>query len=191
VRTQADPAEERFPGSFDSDPLNRALDRLVAALGQLDDAPPLLARASREPRAGALLPIPATEASGLLWIAREVHGSIGPAFYVLRTTLVTFALLALMRIKRPEALKGYAPPDLGRIVGLDRAPEVKTLRRELSRLRQAIPATTGARSWSPIHASSAAPDTRSCASFEALPCRRESGTPVAEGRMATLWINRS
>ncbi len=42
--------------------------------------------------------------------------------------------MALLRIKRPEALKEHAPDDLGRVLGLDRAPEVKTLRRKLRRL---------------------------------------------------------
>ena len=129
-----DPGDEQFPRSFDSDPLNRTFDRFLAALGHLDDAPPLFAPAPSVPRAGVLLAIPALEASGLLSIAREVYGSIGPAFYGLRTTMVAFVLLALMRINRPEALKEHAPADLGRIVGLDRAPEVKTLRRKLTRL---------------------------------------------------------
>jgi hypothetical protein len=52
----------------------------------------------------------------------------------LRTTLVISVLLALLRIPRPETLKEYSPGDLGRIVGLDRIPEVKTLRRKLARL---------------------------------------------------------
>src|SRR5262249_42830211 len=43
-------------------------------------------------------------------------------------------LLALLRIPRPETLKEYPPSDLGRVVGLDRMPEVKTLRRKLSQL---------------------------------------------------------
>jgi len=43
-------------------------------------------------------------------------------------------LLALLRIKRPEALKEHAPQELGRLLGLDRAPEVKTLRRKLAEL---------------------------------------------------------
>jgi prepilin-type processing-associated H-X9-DG protein len=129
-----DPGDEKFPRSFDGDPMNRTLDRLLASLGLLDDAPPLFAHASSIPRAGVLLAIPDLEASGLLSIAREVYGSIGPAFYGLRTTMVAFVLLALMRVNRPEALKEHAPPDLGRIVGLDRAPEVKTLRRKLTRL---------------------------------------------------------
>jgi len=120
--------------SFDTDPLDRSLDRLLAALGLLDDAIPLFAASPHLPRAGVLLAIPPLMGSGLLAMATKVYGNIGPAFYGLRTTIVAFVLFALLRIKRPEALKEYAPGDLGRILGLDRAPEVKTLRRKLTRL---------------------------------------------------------
>jgi prepilin-type processing-associated H-X9-DG protein len=47
---------------------------------------------------------------------------------------VALLLMALLRIKRPEGLKEHLPEDLGRLLGLDRAPEVKTLRRKLTRL---------------------------------------------------------
>ena len=127
---------EPLPTSFDVDPLNRSVDRLLAALGALDDAAPLFASSPRVARAGVLLAIPPLIQSGLLSVASEIYGSIGPAFYGLRTTLVVLVLFALLRIKRPEAVKEYAPPDLGRIFGLDRAPEVKTLRRKLNRLAQ-------------------------------------------------------
>jgi len=59
---------------------------------------------------------------------------MGPAFYGLRTTLLTLLLMALLRIKRPEHLKEKDPAAFGRLLGLDRAPEVKTLRRRLTRL---------------------------------------------------------
>src|SRR5262252_8518296 len=55
-------------------------------------------------------------------------------FYGLRTTLLTLLLMALLRIKRPEQLKERDPAAFGRLLGLDRAPEVKTLRRRLTRL---------------------------------------------------------
>jgi hypothetical protein len=42
--------------------------------------------------------------------------------------------MALLRIKRPEGLKEQSPRMLGQILGLDRAPEVKTVRRKLARL---------------------------------------------------------
>jgi transposase len=120
--------------TLDANPLDRSMDRLLAAMGLLQDALPLFAPARSLPRAGVLLAIPALVASGLLSTAQKIYGSLGPAFYGLRTTLVAYVLLALLRIPRPETLKEYPPGELGRIVGLDRIPEVKTLRRKLARL---------------------------------------------------------
>src|SRR5437899_2752255 len=134
------PPQRQEPGvkpaaqSFDQNPLDRSMDRLWAALGLLDDALPLFATAQNLPRAGVLLAIPALLASGLLSAAEKIYGSLRPSFYGLRTTLVAYVLLALLRIPRPEALKEYSPGELGRIVGLARMPEVKTLRRKLSQL---------------------------------------------------------
>jgi transposase len=116
------------------DPEDRWLDRLLARLGKIDDAEPIFTPGRRVPRAGVLLAVPALAQSGIFSVAEEVYGHIGPAFYGLRTTMVALLLLALLRIKRPEGLKEHAPPDLGRLLGLDRAPEVKTLRRKLTRL---------------------------------------------------------
>jgi prepilin-type processing-associated H-X9-DG protein len=125
------------PFSADDDPADRKWDRLLAYLGLLDDAAPLFRDGQAVPRAGVLLAIPALLSTGVLDAAKQVWGSIGPAFYGLRTSVVTMLLMALLRIKRPEALKEHAPPDLGRVLGLDRAPEVKTLRRKLTRLSAA------------------------------------------------------
>lgn len=121
-------------GSLDSNPLDRSMDRLLAAMGIIDDAVPLFAECADLPRAGVLLAVPALVESGLLSVARKLYGNIGPAFYGLRTCLVAYVLLSLLRIPRPENLKEYAPETLGRIVGLDRMLEVKTMRRKLARL---------------------------------------------------------
>ena len=110
------------------------MDRLLARLGKLADAAPLFASGGNVPRAGVLLAIPALLKTDVFDCAQAVFGDIGPAFYGLRTTILTLLLMALLRIKRPEALKEHAPPELGRVLGLDRAPEVKTLRRKLSTL---------------------------------------------------------
>ena len=120
--------------TLDADPRDRSMDRLLATMGRLDDAVPLFAGTEHLPGAGVLLAVPALVASGVLGAAQKIYGSLGPAFYGLRTTLVAYVLLALLRIARPEMLKEYAPGDLGRIVGLDRIPEVKTLRRKLAQL---------------------------------------------------------
>ena len=123
--------------SHDTDPSDRCADRLLARLGLLEDAPPLFGSAKAVPRAGVLLALPVLAASGVFECAQKICGSLGPAFYGLRTSLLTLLLMALWRIKRPEGLKEYSPQDLGRVLGLDRAPEVKTLRRKLARLATA------------------------------------------------------
>jgi transposase len=117
-----------------ADPSHRDADRLLARLGLLEDAPPLFGSATALPRAGVLLALPVLVASGVFDCAKNVYDNLGPAFYGLRTSLLTLLLMALWRIKRPEGLKEYSPQDLGRVLGLDRAPEVKTLRRKLARL---------------------------------------------------------
>ena len=127
--------------SQDTDPRDRSADRLLARLGLLADAPPLFGSATAIPRAGVLLALPVLVASGVFASAQKIYGQLGPAFYGLRTSLLTLLLMALWRIKRPEGLKEYSPQDLGRVLGLDRAPEVKTLRRKLARLAAAQRAT--------------------------------------------------
>ncbi|MBI3049302.1 MAG: hypothetical protein HYY76_13440 [Acidobacteria bacterium] len=120
--------------TLDVDPRDRSMDRLLAAMGLLDDALPLFAPTDHLPGAGVLLAVPALVASGVLSAAHKIYGSLGPAFYGLRTTVVAYILLALLRIARPEMLKEHAPGELGWIVGLDRILEVKTVRRKLAQL---------------------------------------------------------
>lgn len=132
-----DPPARKSPSTLDPDPTDRWMDRFLAAIGMLDDAAPLFRSGERIPRAGVLLAVPALVASGIFEVAKEVYGDLAPAFYGLRTTILFLLLMALLRLKRPEHLKEHSPPDLGGIFGLDRAPEVKTLRRKLDRLGRA------------------------------------------------------
>jgi len=125
---------EPVPMSLDCDASDRTFDRQLAYLGLLDDAAPLFREGSSVPGVGVLLALPCLLESGLFRISRKLYGEIGPAFYGLRTTLLTLLLMALLRIKRPEHLKERDPAVFGRLLGLDRAPEVKTLRRRLTRL---------------------------------------------------------
>jgi transposase len=125
---------EPVPMSLDRDASDRTFDRQLAHLGLLDDAAPLFRDGASVPGAGVLFALPCLVESGLFRISRKLYGEIGPAFYGLRTTLLTLLLMALLRVKRPEHLKERDPAAFGRLLGLDRAPEVKTLRRRLTRL---------------------------------------------------------
>jgi hypothetical protein len=51
--------------------------------------------------------------------------------------LLTLVLLALLREPRAEGATRVVPADLGRILALDRAPEVSTIRRRLGELAEA------------------------------------------------------
>lgn len=120
--------------SLDVDASDRTWDRLLASFGLIDDATPIFGDINGVSGAGVLLAIPALVSSGIFRIANKLYGGIGPAFYGTRTTCMTLLLMALSRIKRIEQLKERDPQSLGRILGLDRAPEIKTLRGKLTRL---------------------------------------------------------
>jgi hypothetical protein len=126
--------DEPVPMGLDVDAADRSFDRLLACFGLLDDAAPVFASARGVVGAGVLWGVPALVESGIFAVVRRLYGAIGPAFYGLRTTLLVMLVMALLRIKRPEHLKERDPAGLGRLLGLDRAPEVKTLRRKLTRL---------------------------------------------------------
>jgi transposase len=127
---------QAFVFTIDCDPADRSGDRALARLGILQDAAPLFGDHQELPRAGVLLAVPVLQAHGGLEIFTRLYETLGPAFYGLRTTVLSLILLALLRIKRPENLKEYSPEQLGRLLGLDRMAEVKTLRRKLTLLAE-------------------------------------------------------
>ena len=86
------------------------------------------------PFLGVLLALPTLTATGLFEAARRVYGRLRRGIYGLRATFVVLAALTLLRRPRPEALKTVAPDGLGDVLGLLRAPEVKTIRRKLAEL---------------------------------------------------------
>jgi transposase len=134
IATLEEEAASASTFTLDRDPRDRSGDRALARLGVLDDAVPLFADHQCLPRAGALLTVPLLVRHGLLRAFVKVYGSLHPSFYGLRTIVVTLFLAALLRIKRPEHFKEYLPQELGAVLGLDRAPEVKTVRRKFARL---------------------------------------------------------
>ena len=84
---------------------------------------------------GAFMALVLLSSHPFLQIAQRLYArTLGPAFYGLRTTLVTLVMMSLLRIKRAEHLRRDDPVKLGRILGLDRVQEVKTLRRKLTEL---------------------------------------------------------
>jgi len=109
----------------------RELDRTLACTGKLVEAEPEFEAAEAVAGAGVLLALPALLHEGLCEVGSEVYGKLRNGFFGLRSVLLTLAFMALLRIKTLEQLTEHAPGELGILLGLDRAPEVKTLRRKL------------------------------------------------------------
>src|SRR5215831_7705113 len=111
------------------------MERLAASLGELDEAKPRFEAALDIPRGGVLLALPALMVSGLLRHA-DKYFRLPAGFYGLKTIFQLLAFMALARLKSIEALRYSAPGEWGKLIGLDRAPEVRTLRTKLKHLAE-------------------------------------------------------
>lgn len=83
--------------------------------------------------AGVLFLLPALLSQGLLK-TKEVYHIPDTHYYGLETVVLTLAFMALARIKNPEQLKQCKPGEIGKIIGLDRIPEVRCLREKINLL---------------------------------------------------------
>jgi hypothetical protein len=137
---QAAAGEETAGGQQDTlpvlpDPVARDAERALARFGLLGEgAAPVFTPGARYPLAGLLLALPALAGTGLLECARATYGRLRDGFYGLEVMLILLVFLALLREPRAEGATRVSPAALGRVLGLDRAPEVKTIRRKLGEL---------------------------------------------------------
>jgi hypothetical protein len=72
---------------------------------------------------------------GLLRPSAELY-SLPHGYYGLSSILLLLAMMALARLKSIEQLRYVAPGEWGNLLGLDRIPEVRTLRAKLELLCQ-------------------------------------------------------
>jgi len=114
--------------------VKRTEDRALAHAGLLVEAEPVFEPAQAVAKAGVLVALPALLGQGLIEVGREVYGAVKNGYFGLSSMLLTFAFMALLRIKTLEALPAHAPGEFGSILGLDRAPEIRTARRKLAEL---------------------------------------------------------
>ena len=111
----------------------RTEERLLAALGVLRQAPVQFESAADVPLGGVLWALPALLAEGLLRHSRKLF-TLPEGFYPLETIFLVLAFMALVRVRSLEALRYEPPGEWGQLVGLDRIPEVRTLRQKLDQL---------------------------------------------------------
>lgn len=111
--------------------LDRTAERVLARFGKISEAEIRYVAGDNLRFVGALLIIPALVETGFFAGVENVYGGLRNGFYGLRHTVMTIALMLILRINRAEHLARVSPTALGRLLGIDRAPEVKTLRRRL------------------------------------------------------------
>ena len=106
---------------------------MAASVGMLHGAAIEFERVQDVPDGGVLLALPALLLLGLLSKSRE-NFSMSEGFYPLESIFLVLALMALGRIPSLEALRYEAPGERGKLIGLDRIPEVRTLRQKITEL---------------------------------------------------------
>lgn len=108
-------------------------ERIAAATQGIGHAPAKFESHQAVVGAGVLFLLPALLSQGLLK-TKDVYHLPESHYYGLESIMLTLAFMALSRIKNPEQLKQCKPGEIGKIIGLDRSPEVKCLRNNIKLL---------------------------------------------------------
>lgn len=104
---------------------------MMASLGKVAEAPSEFLHSQESVQfGGVLLAIPALLSAGLLRHASRFF-TLPPGFYGLEHIFLLLGLLTLCRVKSVEGLRSTAPGEWGKLLGLDRCPEAKTLRKKI------------------------------------------------------------
>ena len=117
-------------------------ERVLASMGKLVGATVHFELCLDVPKAGVLCAIPVLLANGLFHGAEQFLGKV-TGYYTIFHVLLVLALMSLCRIKTTEKLRGHAPGEFGKLLGLDRIPEVRCLRSKMDELS----ANDGAERW--------------------------------------------
>lgn len=113
----------------------RSLERVAAAMGQLEAAPVRFETAVDIPEGGLLLALPALLATGLLRHTPRFY-QLPKGYYGIDSIFLLLAMMALARVSSIEQLRYSAPGEWGNLLGLDRVPEVRCLGKKLEALNR-------------------------------------------------------
>jgi len=106
------------------------LGRLATSIFKCEAPAPIFSPCHDVSSAGVLLALPALIAVGLLTHTQR-YFHLPKGFYRLDTIFMFLAFMALARLKTVELLRYCSPGEWGKLLGIDRVPEVKTLREKI------------------------------------------------------------
>jgi transposase len=113
----------------------RPAERVLAAVGQLPGGATTQFQSCRDVSYGGVLcALPALAENGLFRHLKTLPALSG--YYMKLHVILLLAYMALCRIKIVEKLQYETPGELGKLMGLDRIPEVRCLRKKLAQLSQ-------------------------------------------------------
>jgi hypothetical protein len=114
---------------------NRVLERIAAATGNLKAAPTIFQTVKDVPNAGVLCALPSLLENGII---NKIHDyfKLPDGYYSLVHIILFLGFMALARIKSIEQLRYSPPGEWGKLLGLDRIPEVKTIREKIKILAE-------------------------------------------------------
>jgi hypothetical protein len=105
--------------------------RIAASVGELDSpVSPDFKSALDVPNGGVLFALPALLSMGLLKTTARFF-ELPKGYYGLESLFLLLAFMSLARVKFIESLRYCSPGEWGNLLGLDRVPEVRTLRNKI------------------------------------------------------------
>lgn len=113
----------------------RTVERTLAATGQLAQVDSRFENCLDLPMGGVLSALPALDACGLYrWL--NLLPQLPAGYYSNLHIITALAFMFLCQVRVIEQLRFKPAGELGKLIGLDRIPEVKTMRQKLKRLSQ-------------------------------------------------------
>ena len=126
-RSEADATAEMGVGC------TRPVERVLAAMGLLNGATTEFQVCRDVTFGGVLCALPALTANSLFAHLPKTFPALG-GYYTTLQVVILLAYMALCRLKTVERLQYESPGELGKLLGLDRVPEVRCLRKKLTEL---------------------------------------------------------
>ena len=112
---------------------SRVEERFMSSLGLSASAPVEFESCQTVPFGGVLLLLPFLLECGLMSY-RNHYSQRKKGYYNFNNLLIIIAFIYLCRIKSFEQVKLHSPGEFGKLVGYDRIPEVKTIRRMVGQI---------------------------------------------------------
>ena len=128
--------EDRAAGEEMGVACTRPIERVLAALGKLPGGASTEFESCRDVSYGGVLcALPALIENGLFRHLQTTFATL-TGYYTTLHVILLLAYMALCRIRTIEQLQYESPGELGKLMGLDRVPEVRCLRQKLAQLSQ-------------------------------------------------------